>query len=185
MSQVIQLADHFVRALRNHLDPEQFAEVCQKNSTPEYAGGVCASHDYCDANMVMAVAFVEVVGRDMIMDGGDSPQEQADQALWNAAWAFAKDTQLCVRQETSQNWEFSLYLQVNDPEQLLAAALAHPASADNQVGREAYLDDAGQIDTGACLKMLLDPGSLPGCKIFDSSVEDSQVFNVDFGDERN
>jgi hypothetical protein len=100
MNQVIQLADHFVEALRKHLDPEQFVEVCKKNGTLEYQhSGVCASHDYCDANMVMLVAFVEVVGRDMIMEGGESPQEQADQALWNAAWEYAHKTKLRARTE--------------------------------------------------------------------------------------
>jgi hypothetical protein len=97
MNQIQELADKFVRNLRESLTPEQFAEMCQKNSTPEYQGGVCASHDYVDANMVMLDAFEDVVGRRMVMDGGDSPIEQADRALWNAAWEYAHATKLRVQ----------------------------------------------------------------------------------------
>jgi hypothetical protein len=66
----------------------------------------------------------------------------------------------------NQSYEFSLWLRVLDPEKLLAAALAHPDAAGDT--RDDYLDEGGEIDTNACLVMLLDPGTLPGCEILDS-----------------
>lgn len=66
-------------------------------------------------------------------------------------------------------YEFSLYFSVDDPKQLLAAALAH----EDAVGMT--LDDfttaEGEVDVSACARMLLDPGTVPGCSIFDSAVE--------------
>lgn len=69
-------------------------------------------------------------------------------------------------------YEFSLYLSVDDKAQLLAAARAH----DDAEGMEEkdFLNDDGSVDVSACLRMLLDPGSLPGCNIFDSNVEGSE-----------
>ena len=49
-----------------------------------YGGCCCATHDYFDANMGMALAFVSVVGREP-----DSASE-ADADLWSAAWDMAK-----------------------------------------------------------------------------------------------
>lgn len=65
------------------------------------------------------------------------------------------------------NFEFSLYLKVFDPEQLRQAALAH----EDAYPDVDFLDDDGNVDVSACLRMLLDPGSLPGCDIFDSAAE--------------
>lgn len=85
----------------------------------------------------------------------------------------------------TQYWQFTLDLSVHDPEQLLAAALAHPDAADNQLNRAAFLDTGGDIDVGKCLVMLLDPGTLAGGEIIGSSSEELKLHNVDFGDERN
>lgn len=51
------------------------------------AAGVCASHDYCDANMPMAAAFESVMGRPALPD--DGPMSDDDMRLWNEAWAIA------------------------------------------------------------------------------------------------
>lgn len=69
----------------------------------------------------------------------------------------------------SQEYEFTMGLRVYDDNQLLAAALAHPDTAAADMARDDFLDADGHIDIAACLVMLLDPGSLPGCSIHDSS----------------
>lgn len=85
----------------------------------------------------------------------------------------------------TQYYQFTLDLSVHDPEQLLAAALAHPGAADNQLNRVAFLGADGSVDVDKCLVMLLDPGTLAGGEIIGSSSEELEIHNVDFGDERN
>ncbi|MPQ56256.1 hypothetical protein [Duganella sp. FT27W] len=66
-------------------------------------------------------------------------------------------------------YEFSLYFSVDDLKQLLAAALAHE-DAEGMTAVD-FTTAEGEIDVSACARMLLDPGSMPGCNIFDSAVE--------------
>lgn len=95
------LAARFVAELRYILTPAEFAEVRRRNATPEYEESrSCASHDFCDANMVMLGAFEEVVGREpAFLQGTDEKGDYtlgqlADQTLWNAAWERAVATEL-------------------------------------------------------------------------------------------
>jgi hypothetical protein len=46
---------------------------------------VCASHDFCDANVVMAAAFAEVTGEEP-----DTVNCEGDLNLWNDAWGIAR-----------------------------------------------------------------------------------------------
>jgi hypothetical protein len=99
------LASAFATRLRNVISPADWKEMQRLNATPEYGGGVCASHDFCDANDVMAAAFESIFGRepggswDVNPDGSavDPEKERqalADSALWNAAWAIAAERHL-------------------------------------------------------------------------------------------
>lgn len=47
----------------------------------------CHTHDYCDANMAMLDAFVEVLGRETRTGDDD---DGTDTNLWNSAWSYAK-----------------------------------------------------------------------------------------------
>ncbi len=62
-------------------------------------------------------------------------------------------------------YEFGLTLSVFDPQQLLAAAQAHPDSEGIE------LLDGDEVIITACLAVLLDPGSLAGCDIDHHDVE--------------
>jgi hypothetical protein len=79
-------------------------------------------------------------------------------------------------------WQFTLDLRIDDPEQLLTAALDHSDGPDS---RDDLLNDDGTVDIGKCLVILLDPGTLPGGEIFGSSQEEVELHTVDFGGERN
>jgi len=81
-----ELARAFVRQLEANIEADQFEQVRKRNATTEYAGNVCASHDFIDANEVMASAFNEVIGRDVNCD----EEQSGDVALWNKAWDIAK-----------------------------------------------------------------------------------------------
>ncbi len=78
------VAKTFARIVRESFDKDQMVEVNARNATPEYES-CCATHDFCDANELMAEAFVEILGRD--------PEvcDEADCLVWNKAWTLAKE----------------------------------------------------------------------------------------------
>ena len=85
-----RLAADFANLLHGYFRADQWAEMRQRNATPEYGGSVCASHDFCDANMVMLEAF-EKHGQAAachLTDG--SAEHEASCVLWGEAWAIAK-----------------------------------------------------------------------------------------------
>lgn len=65
--------------------------------------------------------------------------------------------------------EFSMMIDVQDVDALLAAARAHPDAEG--VDESDFYDEPGRVNISTCLRILLDPGSLPGCEIIDSVVE--------------
>lgn len=80
----------FSTALKEQLTPAQFAEMKRLNATADYASGCCASHNFCDANMVMAPAFEEIMGRALIAENSDVGMTDADCRIVNAAWDSAR-----------------------------------------------------------------------------------------------
>jgi hypothetical protein len=84
-AEVETLAWTFADMLARDLEPLEWQVMRLRNRTaPE---GICASHDFCDANMVMAEAFEAVKGCPPLNDEGMSAETVA---LWNAAWEVAK-----------------------------------------------------------------------------------------------
>ena len=79
------IARAFDAKLRADIGAESYAEVIQRNRTPEYVC-TCASHDYCDANEIMDAAFLIVMGRSTIPDDEEAFISQEDADLWNRAW---------------------------------------------------------------------------------------------------
>jgi hypothetical protein len=61
------LARAFARELHATIGASDYAEVLRRNATPEY-DSACASHDFCDANMVMDAAFRDTFGVEFSMD---------------------------------------------------------------------------------------------------------------------
>ena len=81
------LAQEFSQGLRAYLTEEQMAEVVQLNCA-ETSPGICHSHDFCDANMVLY---------DVFMKNGMNPVEEGGidrwGALWNRTWNMAKESE--------------------------------------------------------------------------------------------
>lgn len=83
-----RLAARFDAMLRCvELMDHEYAEMRRRNATPEYAD-CCASHDFCDANMVMFDAFKHECGREVRLTSLEGLDE--DGPVWNEAWAIAK-----------------------------------------------------------------------------------------------
>lgn len=81
----LRLAIAFGQEVQEALTYRQFGEVVSLNKTESNAG-VCHTHDYTDANMLMHAAFTATFGRDCL----DGEMTQADTNLWNEAWNIAK-----------------------------------------------------------------------------------------------
>ncbi len=65
---------------------DKVPEINRRNRELKEDGDSCATHDFCDANEVMAEAFRKVVGREQEMDS------DKDTDIWNAAWSLAQRT---------------------------------------------------------------------------------------------
>lgn len=89
------LAGEFAGVLREWLTDEEWAKMRAENA--ELEPRLCASHDYCDANMAMLAAF-EIVGEKapVELENGTSEHEKARE-LWNDAWELARREHLTQR----------------------------------------------------------------------------------------
>lgn len=85
-SKIDALACEFAILLRGYFSARQWEEMRRENArhADERRTGVCASHDYCDANEVMAEAFATIVGRDLDVQSAD------DLHTINEAWDRAR-----------------------------------------------------------------------------------------------
>lgn len=84
----IALASTFARLLAEALGTKTMREVVRRNAARNDT--TCASHDFCDANEVMAEAFSKTVGREIDLES------DADTSLWNAAWDIAVATKFAI-----------------------------------------------------------------------------------------
>lgn len=96
------VAIEFVKCLKQDLTHAQIEEVKKRNTQYRAEGlkNVCASHDFCDANMVMDRAFKNL-GIPIWIDVDDKGEPTNDALdagmdpemteLWNAAWVYADD----------------------------------------------------------------------------------------------
>ena len=83
MNHATTIAKAFSAKLRWNLTGEQMYEIVTKNASEEYKH-CCATHDYCDANMLMLEAFEETNSRLF------NYNSRSDAALWNEAWTTAR-----------------------------------------------------------------------------------------------
>ena len=74
-----ELATKFDEVLRTHIEPEEYGEILRLNLG--YRESECASHNYCDANMIMLEAMQSfgITTEEVLED------EQC-RKLWNLAW---------------------------------------------------------------------------------------------------
>jgi hypothetical protein len=77
------MAAKFVEGLAE-MGPVTMQMIAKRNAE-ETSRLICHSHDFCDANMVMAHAYTVVTGRASFME-----DDEAEIDLWNAAWEIAK-----------------------------------------------------------------------------------------------
>lgn len=110
------LAAAFVAQCREAFTEEQLAEIKTRNASPDYAGDVCATHDFADANMLMLEAFSATFGREplFLTEGADAPDAAPDLALWGAAWTRAKTDHLTASPLEVMAAEFAAFTMGED-----------------------------------------------------------------------
>jgi len=90
------LAQEFISILTDWLTVDQMSELRSLTSKLE-DNSICHTHDYCDANEAMWLAFKKVVGRECWMPSDvdfDKCLEidmDSDFDLWDSAWKLAKE----------------------------------------------------------------------------------------------
>ena len=95
MSEALKLSEAFSRLINEELTAEQITEVNKINRIPGNES-ICGTHDYIDANEVVAAAFKEVFGYDFplpgdVEDGLFAKTTYArDCEIWNLAWSISK-----------------------------------------------------------------------------------------------
>lgn len=85
-SDIVKLSKEFGKVIQSWLDKEEIKAVNEKNALYKATGdeGICATHNYCDANMAMDEAFENAFGYSPFENGIDDSVE-----LWNGAWSMA------------------------------------------------------------------------------------------------
>ena len=81
------LAVRFAQLLLSALGMKTMHEIDRRNATGPKDS--CASHDFCDANMVMESAYIEIHGHSSLSDDGVNNDNTA---RWNAAWRYATNS---------------------------------------------------------------------------------------------
>jgi hypothetical protein len=80
----IRIARAFGAGIQAALTPAQFRELLDLDADDS---GICHSHDFCDANMVMLAAFTETMGHEPAFLTEE--HAETDLNLWNDAWEIA------------------------------------------------------------------------------------------------
>lgn len=86
--QVTAIAEAFAEVMRQWLTPAEFEEMRLRNT--RYGPQVCASHDFCDANMAMDAAFEGLQIPTCLYFPDNSREHEEACKLWNEAWDLAK-----------------------------------------------------------------------------------------------
>jgi|DEB0MinimDraft_6_1074348.scaffolds.fasta_scaffold64339_2 hypothetical protein len=79
-----RVADEFKDCMAETLQPDELRAIDAENR--KRSDATCASHDYCDANMVMNEAFERL---ELEVFGDDGMSEETV-TLWNEAWDLAQ-----------------------------------------------------------------------------------------------
>lgn len=136
---VERLAVAFVAECKATYSADEIAAIRQRNR--EYADaaklGVCATHDFADANMIMLDAFTKTFGREPHVLNGEASEAEhnADATLWGDAWSLA-----CRRDLTLPRAE--LMAAAISARDMLAAHLGETFGSDQSAWRETVFWDA-------------------------------------------
>jgi hypothetical protein len=148
----MRLALGFAQALSTTLSTSALTEAVHKNRTPAYAQA-CASHDYCDANMVMEQAFITVFERPFLYEG--EPFDE-DTLVWNSAWNIARRAEFSVALLQSYGDDEVLDVAVHAAFDAACAVIQAHLGVTSGDFAGAYFAGEGKQELRACLQGYLD-----------------------------
>jgi hypothetical protein len=106
-AEITKLAKAFSEELREEIGDANLKKAIADNVGEDE--GICHSHDYCDANMVMDAAFKKVgvdldkysgfPGKGML---GKDNAESTLIAIWNKAWGEAKEKEFFTKETATK-----------------------------------------------------------------------------------
>lgn len=87
-----RIGETFALLLQEEIGITNFKAMAERNRAYDMDGqtGVCASHDFCDANMVMHAAILKETGMDFSM----VVMLEEAATIWNKAWDYARKNYL-------------------------------------------------------------------------------------------
>ncbi|HDR9188651.1 TPA: hypothetical protein QDB51_002726 [Burkholderia vietnamiensis] len=92
----LEMAQLFSKKLVESHRAEQMMDIIISNRQEENEG-VCHSHDYCDANMLMLEVFEE---------NNLSIEDESNHALWNEVWELAKKNEFFYKMSEEKAREY-------------------------------------------------------------------------------
>lgn len=92
----LAMAQSFSKKLVDCHTPEQMIDIIICNRQ-EKNTGVCHSHDYCDANMLMLEVFEE---------NNLNVEDEANHQLWNDVWDLAKQNEFFYKMSQEKAKEY-------------------------------------------------------------------------------
>ncbi|MDN8018151.1 hypothetical protein QZN08_27345 [Burkholderia multivorans] len=92
----LAMAQSFSKKLVDNHRAEQIIDIIISNRHEDNVG-VCHSHDYCDANMLMLEVFEE---------NNLSIEDESNHALWNEVWDLAKKNEFFYKMSQEKAREY-------------------------------------------------------------------------------
>lgn len=104
------LSNEFSKVVNGHLSPAQLEKVKTINTSGQFPG-CCATHDYCDANMLMAKAFENIFKRECDLQNDD------DMELFNRSWDRSKANNFKVVDYHFKRMQYNTFLKKYKPKE--------------------------------------------------------------------
>lgn len=103
-----QIATEFIAALIGEIGNDNYREVCSRNAANKNPN-ICASHDFCDANMTMHGVLLKHI------DAAEDINDEANlalwsEALWNESWDIAHQRMIEEYERWGESWKDELAL---------------------------------------------------------------------------
>lgn len=83
LKKAVELSNEFSTICDATFTRDEYRAIVDANKRHGLSSGICATHDYCDANMLMDAAFTKVMGREADVSNED------DALLWSVAWTIS------------------------------------------------------------------------------------------------
>lgn len=101
------LARAFCRAVQEG-DKRKVNTIVRRNRKESTSDSICHTHDFYDANEIMAGAYERVFGREPVIgypviEGTGDPRDRS-RLTWNAAWKFAFEAEFDPERVGHNDW---------------------------------------------------------------------------------